>query len=315
MPTFLTMPQVATRALATLLNESVLIGLISRDYDSAFAGKQGDTVNVRVPMVFTSTRFNRSTGIQLQNPAEDTFPIVLDEIADVSFAVTTEDLTLTIDDFSDRLLMPAMQAIIEQVEGDITEKLVDAANQVANPGATNDYPAKQSGGGVVTTPDATHPSQVLIPAKVRLGRNKLPSVNRFAVFSTEAAGVVIGDSIMHEADKRGSTDGLIEAAIGRKFGFDSYETNYLGYGPGDRGQADGVAFHRDAITLATRTLEKPLGKVGAQAAVQNYKGLGLRVVYDYDITYKQTVCSVDFLYGTRVVRPQGAVELDLAQGS
>lgn len=315
MPTFLTMPQVATRALATLLNESVLIGLVSRDYDTAFAGKQGDTVNVRVPMVFTSTRFNRSTGIQLQNPAEDTFPVVLDQIADVSFAVTSEDLTLTIDDFSDRLLMPAMQAIIEQVEGDITEKLVDAANQVANLSAVDDYPAKQSGGGVVTTPDATHPSMVLIPARTRLGRAKMPTVNRFGIFSPEAAGKMLTDELMTAADKRGDTDGLREAAIGRKFGFDNYETNYLGYGSGDKGQADGVAFHRDAITLATRTLEKPLGKVGAQAAVQNYKGLGLRVVYDYDITYKQTVCSVDFLYGTRAVRPQGAVELDLAQGS
>jgi hypothetical protein len=315
MPTFLTMTQVANRALATLVNDSVLIGLVSRDYDAAFAGKMGDTVNVRVPMVFTATRFNRGTGIQLQNPAEDTFPVVLDEIADVSFAVTSEDLTLTIDSFSERLLQPAMQAIVEQVEGDITEELVDAANQVANPGATNDYPAKQAGGGVVATPDSDHPSKVLIPARTKLGRAKIPTLNRYAIFSPEASGVVIGDPTMHEADKRGDTDGLREAAIGRKFGFDSYESNYLGYGSGDKGQADGVAFHRDAITLATRTLELPLGKIGAQAAVAQYKGLGLRVVYDYDITYKQTVCSVDFLYGTRAVRPQAAVELNLAQGS
>lgn len=313
MPTFITMTQIANRALATLINDSVLIGLVSRDYDPAFQGKQGDTVNVRVPMVFTSTRFDRATGIQLQNPAEDTFPVVLDTIADVSFAVTTEDMTLTIDDFTERLLNPAMQAIVEQVEGDITEELVDAANQVANP--AGDYVAKQTGGGVVTTPDATHPSMVLIPARTRLGRNKLPTLNRMAVFSPEAAGEMLTDELMTAADKRGDTDGLREAAIGRKFGFDNYETNYLGYGPLDKGQADGVAFHRDAITLATRTLEKPLGKVGAQSATANYKGLGLRVVYDYDITYKQTVCSVDFLYGTRAVRPQGAVELNLQQGS
>jgi hypothetical protein len=313
MPTLITMEQIANRALATLINESVLIGLISRDYDSSFSGKQGDTVNVRVPMTFTSTRFDRATGITLQDPAEDSFPIVLDEIADVSFAVTSEDLTLTIDDFAGRLLQPAMQAIIEQVEGDVVEELVDAANQVANP--SGDYVEQQTGGGVVATPDADHPAQVLIPARVKLNRNKLPTMNRFAVFSPEASGDVIGDPTMHEADKRGNTDGLVEAAIGRKFGFDSYETNYLGYGAGDKGQADGVAFHRDAITLATRTLELPLGKTAGQAAVAQYKGLGLRVVYDYDITYKQTVCSVDFLYGTRAVRPQGAVELNLSQGS
>lgn len=313
MPTLLTMERVANRALATLVNNSVLIGLVSRDYDPSFAGKQGDTVNVRVPMTFTSTRFNRSTGIVLQDPDETSFPVVLDQIADVSFAVTAEDLTLTIDDFAGKLLQPAMQAIIEQVEGDLVEELADAANQTANP--SGDYVEKQAGGGVVSTPDADHPAQVLIPARVKLNRAKMPTINRYAIFSPEAGGVVIGDPTMHEADKRGSTDGLIEAAIGRKFGFDSYESNYLGYGAGDRGQTDGVAFHRDAITLATRTLDLPLGKVGAQAAVSNYQGLGLRVVYDYDITYKQTVCSVDFLYGTRAIRPQGAVELQLNQGS
>lgn len=313
MPTLLTMDRIASRALATLVNKSVLIGLVSRDYDAAFAGKQGDTVNVRVPLTFTSTRFNRATGIVLQDPEETSFPVVLDEIADVSFAVTAEDLTLTIDDFQTKLLDPAMQAILEQVEGDLIEALVDAANQTANP--SGDYVEKQDGGGVVTSADADHPSKVLIPAKVKLNRAKMPTINRFAVFSPEASGEVIGDPTMHEADKRGSTDGLIEAAIGRKFGFDSYESNYLGFGAGDAGQADGVAFHRDAITLATRTLALPLGKTGAQAAVANYMGLGLRIVYDYDQTYKQDVASIDFMYGVRAIRPQGAVELDLNQGS
>jgi hypothetical protein len=313
MPTYVTATQIANRALATLYNTTVLASLVSRDYDPGFAGKQGDTVNVRVPIVFAANTFNRSIGIQLQNPAEDTFPVVLDTIADVSFAVTSEDMTLTIDDFAERLLNPAMEAIAQKIDGDLAEALVDAANQTANP--SGDYVQKQTGGGVVTTPDADHPSKVLIPARVKLGRNLMPTMNRFAIFSPEAAGEVIGDPTMHEADKRGDTDGLREAAIGRKFGFDSYENNVLGYGAGDRGQADGVAFHRDAITLASRTLEKPMGKVGAQSAISNYKGLGLRVVYDYDITYKQDVVSVDFLYGVRAIRPQGAVELNLSLGS
>jgi len=313
MPDFLTMPQIANRALATLYNTTVLAGVVHRDFDPAFAGKQGDTVNVRVPIVFQANEFDRAQGIQLQNPAEDTFPVVLDKIADVSFAVTSEDMTLVIDDFAERLLAPAMEAISQKIDGDLAIELVAAANQVANP--AGDYVEQQAGGGVVTSPDAEHPAKVLIPAKTRLSRAKLPTMNRYAVLSPEGAGEMLGDPIMHEAHRRGDTDGLIEAAIGRKFGFDSYESQALGYGPGLPGQADGVAFHRDAITLATRTLEKPLGKVGAQAAIANYKGLGLRVVYDYDITYKQTVVSVDFLYGVRAVRPQGAVELDLAQGS
>lgn len=314
--TFLTMTQIANRALATLYNTTVLSALVHRDYDPAFAGKQGDTVNVRVPIIFNATEFDRAQGIQIQDGTEERFPVRLDKIADVSFAVTSEDMTLVIDDFAERLLNPAMEAISQKVDGDLAAELAAAANQVASGDPDADYVERQTGGGVVSGPNfATHPAQVLIPARTRLGRNKLPTLNRYAVYSPEGAGKMLEDPIMHEADKRGDTDGLIEGALGRKFGFDNYESQVLGFGPGVAGQADGVAFHRDAITLASRTLEKPLGKIGAQAAIASYKGLGLRVVYDYDIRYKQTVVSVDFLYGVRAVRPQGAVELELQQGS
>jgi hypothetical protein len=313
MPTFITATQIASRALATLYNSVVAIGLVNRDYDASFTGKQGDTVNVRVPMVFQSTRFDRSTGIQLQNPAEDSFPVVLDQIADVSFPITSEDLTLTIDNFAERLLNPAMEAIVQQVEGDLVEAIVDAANQTANP--SGDYVEKQAGGGVVTSADADEPIKVLVPARTELGRNNIPTMRRFALFSPEAAGAILGGDLIVQANLRGDTDGLVEASIGRKFGFDTFESNRLGYGAGDRGQADGVAFQEDAVTLASRTLERPMGVAPDQAAIQNYKGLALRVVRDYDITYKQDVISIDFLYGARAVRPQAAVELDLGKGS
>jgi hypothetical protein len=50
-------------------------------------------------------------------------------------------------------------------------------------------------------------------------------------------------------------------------------------------------------------------------AVESYRGLTLRVVYDYDVKYKQDIVSVDFLYGTAATRPEGAVVLDMGQGS
>ena len=46
----------------------------------------------------------------------------------------------------------------------------------------------------------------------------------------------------------------------------------LGGGPGLAGEADGVAFHRDAVALVSRTLALPQGS--AKAAVASYKGLG-----------------------------------------
>ena len=48
---------------------------------------------------------------------------------------------------------------------------------------------------------------------------------------------------------------------------------------------------------------------------EGYKGLGIRVVKDYDITYKQDVVSFDFLYGIETLRKQFAVQLSFGLGS
>jgi len=314
---FITPTVIAQRALATLYNETVLAAIVYRDFDADFTGKIGDTVNVRVPVVFTADEFDRSTGIQIQDAREDRFPLKLDKVADVSFAVTSEDMTLRIDDFAGRLLQPAMEAISQKIDADIADELITASQQTAASGAA-DLPSQQAGGGTCSSADSAEPLKALVCARVKLGRAKLPTTNRYAVISPEGAGAALSGHLIVQANQRGDTDGLIEAAIGRKFGFDTFETQQLGddtSGSGRHG-ADGVAFHRDAVALATRTLELPLGKrdpdgtyVGAATA--QYKGMGLRVVYDYDINHKQDVVSVDFLYGIRAVRPYGAVQLDL----
>lgn len=315
--TFITPTVIAQRALATLYNDAVLAGLVFRDYDSEFTGKIGDTVNVRVPVIFTADEFDRTAGITIQNATEDRFPVVLDKIADVSFDVTSEEMTLDIDDFAGRLLTPAMEAINQKVDADLADELITASQQSAVTGSA-DYPTTQNGGGTCPSADDTEPLKALVCARTKLGRNKLPTLNRAAVISPEAAGAALSGTLIVQANQRGDTDGLVEAAIGRKFGFDTYESQVFndGLGGGGRHTADGVAFHRDAIALATRSLELPLGKQDANghavgAAVSQYKGMGLRVVYDYDVTHKQDVVSLDFLYGVRAVRPQGAVQLNL----
>lgn len=319
--TFVTPQVIATVALATLYNDTVIAGLVFRDYDNDFTGRIGDTINVRVPVIFTANEFDRDDGITIQNATEDRFPVQLNKIADVSFGVTSEELTLDIDDFAARLINPAMEAINQKVDADLADELITAAHQVAATGSA-DYPSTVGGGGLVATNDAGEPLKALVPARVRLGRAKLPTINRSAVLSPEGAGAALSGDLIVQANTRGDTDGLIEAAIGRKFGFDTYESQVLGDtanvgGAHTRHNADGVAFHRDAIVLATRALEIPMGKRtspnggAVSAAVAEYKGMGLRVVYDYDINKKQDVISLDFLYGVRAVRPQGAVELDL----
>lgn len=264
---------IARRGLATLYNSTVLAGLVYRDYDPDFSGAQGDTVQVRTPAVFEASEYDRESGIDVQDISESSTPVVLDKVADVSFAVTSEELTLDIDNFAERVMAPAMEAIAQKVDADIADALQ----------------------GVSTTPvSGSSSSEWVINARTALSENKVPTLDRYGVWSPWATGELLKDPLFISAEKRGDTDGLIEASVGRKLGLDNYESQNIG-------SVAGVAFHRSGVALVSRTLALPLGKTGDQAAVANYKGLGVRVVRDYDISAKQDIVSVDFCYGVKVL--------------
>ena len=93
----------------------------------------------------------------LQDIAEDGVPVTLDKLADVSFPVTTEELTLDIDDFAGRLLTPAMLAIVEAVDTALVTELESAATGTG-------------GGGTATGGSA---SEAMIKAREKLTINKL----------------------------------------------------------------------------------------------------------------------------------------------
>jgi hypothetical protein len=304
MATLITPSVIASSALATLYNTTVLLPLVNRDYDSDFQGKQGDTITVRTPASFIVDEFDRAEGIQLQDPTEGSFTVTLDKLLDVSFPITAEELTLELSSFETQLLNPATEAISQDVDGRLAEQLVDAANA--------------EGGGGVATAKGTGAGERLAAfraAKRILSRNKLPFTDRNFVLSPEGAEAVTGDPTLLQANTSGSTEALREGAVGRLSGMNGYESQTFGLGSGDKGQADGVAFHRSAVAAVTRTLVKPMGVADAQVSVQNYKGLGLRVVRDYDVDKKQDVISIDTLFGASTVRKQAAVELDFGQGS
>lgn len=294
---------IARQALAVLRNTSLLASLVSRDWDSEFNGKVGDTINVKVPTTFEAKVFDRAQGIELQDAVETSFPLVLDTILDVSFPVTAEDLTLNITDFRNQFIVPAMQALVEDIDGRIAEKLVDTAEGV--------------GGGGTAATGATTPHLAYLDARAKLSRSKFPLTERYAVLSPEAVSKVLTDDLLVKANESGSTDALRNAAIGRVFGIENYESQVFGYGAGDAGQADGVVFHRSAVVFASRPLDKPMGLPADQVAVENFEGIGLRVVKDYDIDKKQDVVSIDILLGIGVptTRKEGAIQLTFGLGS
>lgn len=68
-----------------------------------------------------------------------------------------------------------------------------------------------------------------------------------------------------------------------------------------------LGFHQTAFSFVTRPLAMPMG--GVQAEVINYKGVGLRVVYGYNMSTKTNTVSIDMLCGVKTLRPELAVRL------
>jgi P22 coat protein - gene protein 5 len=305
MATFITPSVIAKSALATLYNTTVLLPLVNRDYQPDFEGKQGETITVKTPATFVVKEFDQETGIELQDPTEGSFPVTLSDLPDVSFPITAKELTLELENFEEQLLNPAMEAHSQWVDEQLAEQLVIAAE------------ANTDGMGVVHAKGTSAGERLKAFSAARriLTRRKLPFMERVYAVSPEAAEVVTEDPTLLQANTSGDTEALREGKTGRLSGFNGYESQAFGFGAGKRGQADGVAFHRSAVAAITRTLVKPLGVADSQVSTASYKGLGLRVVRDYDIKFKQDVISIDALFGTQTIRKEAAVELDFGQGS
>lgn len=283
--TIVTPDTIARMALATLYNTSRMLPLVSRDFDADFTGQVGDTVNVRKPATFTASKFVQAVGRSLQNMTEDTVPVVLDTIWDVSIPFTSKELTLDLPDLQARVIAPALEAISQAVD----TQLLSLRDDVTASITASKYNAS-------TNP---HPTFDLINAGRVLTTAKVPLDNRVAVVDEYIGSQWRMDELSNRADARGDAGtGLRDAAIGRMHGFDSYESNNID-------DYTGMAFHPTAFSFVTRPLAVLPGMVNA--SVQSYKGLSVRISWDYDGTYKQTVLSLDFLCGVKTMDATRAV--------
>ena len=289
-------------AVATLYERLGATNLVHRDFSQTMVtAKRGDTMNVRKPTTFVANDFDHDTGIVIQDVNEGTVPVKLDKIADVSFSLTDTELTLEVDEFANRFIAPAIEAIAQKIDRAVIANA--AASVTAEVG---------SGDGTGTVPGkySWDDHKVLIDAGYVLNRNNVPLDNRYTLIGAMAeAEWRSADSIQH-ADKSGSTEALRQGSVGQNLhGFDVFWTQNVAAPSGTPATGDpttevGVAFHRDAFTFTNAALYIP---ADANAAVQSYNGLTLRVIQAYDAIHKKTVFSVDCLYGVSTLDPNKAV--------
>ncbi len=112
-----------------LENELTFTSEVNREYDDQFAvvgAKIGNTVNVRRPGRFIGTM---GPPLNVEDFNETSVPVVLTSQFHVDTQFTTQDLALSLDMFSQRILKPCVAAIANRVDRD---GLLMAKNATAN---------------------------------------------------------------------------------------------------------------------------------------------------------------------------------------
>lgn len=131
----LTIGMITREALAVLVNELTFTKRINRKYEDYFAksgAKIGQTLNVRVPPRYIVAQ---GAAINMQGSVEGNVPVTLNQ-RNVAMSFTSADLTLSIDDFSERFIKPAVCAIANQIDYDGLQLWQQVYNAVGTPGTT-----------------------------------------------------------------------------------------------------------------------------------------------------------------------------------
>lgn len=248
----LTPVAVTREALRILHQKANFIGSINRQYDDSFAkqgAKIGDSLKIRLPNQYTVTS---GATLALQDTTESSVTLQVSTQKHVGMNFTSAELTLSMDDFSKRIIEPAMAALVANVESDALSMRRDIYQQANNTSAAITF------------------------ANVLAGRRKLndslaPMGDRTALLSSnDGAELVNALKGLFQDDAQLSKQ-YKEGHMGRAAGFDFMENTHLGNqtrGSGASYQVNDTVASGDAVvTVGTGTGTIAIGEIVTFAGV------------------------------------------------
>lgn len=133
--------QILTNSLITgksarvLSNNLVLSKLVNRNYDDMFAqpgNKGGQSVSIRLPARYTT----RVGAVINEQPDTETYtPLVFVNPLGVDLTFTTYERTFSLDDFSDRVILPAMTQLANSIDNYVySQNFLSVYNAQGTPG-------------------------------------------------------------------------------------------------------------------------------------------------------------------------------------
>lgn len=133
--TILTPTAVTRKALQILHQKLNFVGSINRSYDDSYAksgAKIGSDLKIRLPNEYV-VRTGATLTTQATSEISTTMSVATQKGVDLTF--TSVDLTLSLDDFSERILEPAMAVLAANIEADALSMALDVYQAVPNIGA------------------------------------------------------------------------------------------------------------------------------------------------------------------------------------
>lgn len=210
MPNSILTPTAVTREALRILHQKLnFIGNINRTYDDSFAksgAKIGDSLKIRLPNEYT-VRTGATLSAQDTSEISTTLQVATQKGVDLNF--TSVDLTLSLDDFSKRILDPAMSVLAANIEADALSMSLDVFQNVNNIGSAITF------------------GKLMASRKV-LNDSLTPLDNNRSVLLNTQDNVDLVDSLKGLfQDSTAIKEQYREGSMGRTGGYDFYENTLM----------------------------------------------------------------------------------------
>ena len=209
--TTLTADIIAKEALNILDNELGVLKTFHRAHENEFTNKVngykvGDTISIRRPADFT---VRTGATLSTQDVIEGKVPLTIDQQKGIDFEFTSADLTLKIDDLSERVIAPAMTNLLNDVAEDCMGQFYKGVyNWVGTPGQTINSFADFAKG-----PERL--DELSVPNSMRCGA--LSPADHWGVVGSQTS--LLNSALVGDAYKRGS--------LGEIGGVDTYKSQVM----------------------------------------------------------------------------------------
>src|SRR6056297_680815 len=204
--TLITPTMIAKEALMQLENNSVMANNVHREYKKEFTGGQGSSVNIRKPVTFVTTDGATRSN---QDVEEKNTSISIDQRKHVSWNFSTQDLTLSVEEYSERYIKPAAITLANTIDKSLTNLYKYVWNSVGTPGSTPDSFA-----------------DVALAAQ-RLDEMAVPTDMRCMTLNPAAHYAVAGNQLTLDSVGAMGKSAYERASVGYVAGFNTFSTQNI----------------------------------------------------------------------------------------